>query len=178
MALVYADKLRLIEDIALHRVERLLSAGACWQIQRSIECVECETVVVRLALRWAGRTVTSAAKVVAPLHGAVGEALYQWHVLLQVIDVAWDVEEHPVGEGALWCIGIVHDQRERGDPLRRSAPCERRRHMLTVTGVPNWDVLTWSERAALKLECHNSLPISSLLGAGAHHSSSYAVYAV
>src|SRR5438874_13214148 len=108
-----------------------------------------------VAMRAGGRTrayVPELAAAVLPRHAdGVGAAAAR-----ELGALGRNVEQHPVREGTVRRIGIVHDQRERSCVARRILPRERRRCVVAVAREGARDVAASGEGGARNRERHRT----------------------
>src|SRR5919202_1981081 len=119
----------LLQDMAAHGVFHLPTASTAWQTQRGhIQGVQAEHIAVLAATGWrAGPRIPLVMPVVPP-GDADGRLLFG-----KACRRARNVEEHPMSDGAIRRVEILHEEDEATRLWWRMAPLQCRRGIRAVT---------------------------------------------
>lgn len=127
----------LREDVLIHRLFQLLFRSARRQVERDVQCKEPKEVAMGISRRRARTHVGSLAPGVAALPRPGGQLGLGRNRRLQLHRVAWNIVQEPMHKRASGGIRIVADQGVAPRRTRSTAPCQRRRGVVSVTGM-NW----------------------------------------
>jgi hypothetical protein len=131
---VLCGQLGASEDVAIDGGLYQRTGGASGHVELGVESVEGEDIAMRFAGWRAGAAVANLAEVAFALPGAVRKLSLLRDACRKFGCRCGEVVEHPVGEGAAWCVRIRDGEGDGLGSVRSCLPGQGRRLVFSIAG--------------------------------------------